>query len=166
MIHAEDIVEDIVKLVQDVGSAPYFMLGDPLTLSNTLVRVKSTAAKYPVVILIDDVKEELVRDNVAAVDVVASIRLFFMTKANTAWKSDDHMDKAVKPMRLLTEQFQDLIEKDVRVQSIKNVDRHAHTNWGLKVDADGRKKSVFPDWLSGVEMTFDLMVFKAVKIRN
>jgi len=165
MIHTEDIIREVAEGMQQSG-IPRYMFGNPITLSNIVVREKQVHKKYPVIILMEDIKEEVVRSNLSAVDRMAPLQLFFMERADPRWTSVQHMDNAVKPMRELMRDFLQRLEKDFRVHSVENRDSKVHTNWGLKAEVDGQRRSVFPDWLSGLELTVELKIFKEIRCRR
>lgn len=165
MIHVEEVIREVVESMQ-VNGLPRFMFGSPITLSNIVVMEKQVHRKYPVVILMDDIRQEHTFNAVSPIDKTALVQLFFMDRADPRWTSAEHMEKAVKPMRELMEKFTTLLVKDHRIHSPGNFETRAHTMWGLRVEADGKKKSVFPDWLSGVEMNLGVHVFKSIKCRK
>jgi hypothetical protein len=94
--------------------------------------------------------------------VAAPIRLFFLDQAKKKdWTTDDHYSMVITGMNRVVEAFKDHLFDSFRVVSndteYTTVD---HVNFGEFRDLKGHVQSIFDDYLSGVELSFEIIFRK------
>jgi hypothetical protein len=138
-----------------------FFYGSPLDIMQQVKRFSQDQHKYPAIIAFDNFRE-LKPDNVLSkVERIAELTMYFMDRADAgSWKTTDHIELVVKPMSAKVEAFLKARERHRGVMRPTDVSTNMVTNWGLQVEADGKKKSLFPDFLSGCILEMRLPILK------
>jgi hypothetical protein len=139
----------------------FYFYGSPLDIMQQVKRYSHDQQKYPAIIVFDNFRE-IKPDNVLSkIERIAELTLYFMDRADAgAWKAAEHIEYAVKPMAEKAEAFLEARKRHRGVMRPVDVSTNMITNWGLQVEADGKKKSLFPDFLSGIILEMRLPVLK------
>lgn len=153
-----EILSEINSLMP---SAMHFFYGSPLDIMHQVKRYAQDQQKYPAIIVFDNFRE-LKPDNVLSkVERIADVTMYFMDRADAgSWKTTDHIEKVIQPMSRKVEEFLEARKRHRGVMRPTDVSTNMVTNWGLQVEADGKKKSLFPDFLSGIILEMQLPVLK------
>ncbi len=153
---------DILSEINSLMPVPmFYFYGSPLDIMQQVKRFSQDQQKYPAIIVFDNFRE-LKPDNVLSkVERIAELTMYFMDRADAgSWKTTDHIELAVKPMSAKVEEFLKARERHRGVMRPTDVSTNMVTNWGLQVEADGKKKSLFPDFLSGCILEMRLPILK------
>lgn len=156
----EELIADVVVNLAtelDLDHGPFFFYGSPANISHEMNRTMNANSKYPAIILFNefpvkqgDWKSHFGRE--------ANITLYFMQLAKANWSEAEHINNAISAQSLIADMFIEEIESDKRFGDVDDLTKINRSNWGLLVQNGGSKKSVFPDFLSGVEIKFTLKV--------
>ena len=96
------------------------------------------------------------------VERTVDIRMFFLTTANYEdWKTDEHYDQVIKPMRNLTYNFINVLDKSKIIGKFASYyDLTNHAKFGIYLLRKGAEKRIFNDNYSGVEFKIRLPILK------
>lgn len=157
----EEIIGTVLnQLTTDLDMVLNYYHGSPLAISNNLAKIKDGASKYPCIVLFDEFEEKGETDPTSLFNRTATVNLFFMDVCRKEWTIEEHIENCISPMALIVDQFLSLLDISKyfgRVESYIRVNRSA---WGLYIQSENNKKSVFPDLLSGVELRVTLPIKK------
>lgn len=165
---------DIVTIVKDVsitisGSVlPVLMSFDiylPVYYHGTVIRVIAEMAtdgsnvfeKTPFIYLREILKDKNnSKYNQSPIGKTTALQILILSGCKPEdWETTDHYEKAIRPMRNLTDRLIDAIYKDARISKFEYYETINHVNFGVYVDK-GHTKSIFVDKLSGVELNIEL----------
>jgi len=105
--------------------------------------------------------------SVSPLDRETTLRMFFLTMSDFAnWKTAEHYEMSITPMRNLIENFIDKLEKSPLIGKFEDYETTNHVNFGVYVDAKGHTGSVFVDHLSGIELNITLPFYKQNRTTN
>ena len=100
--------------------------------------------------------------NDESVERTVDIRMFFLTTANYEdWLTNDHYSNVIKPMRNLTYNFINVLEKSKIIGKFASYyDLTNHAKFGIFLLRKGAAKRIFDDNYSGVEFSIRLPILK------
>ncbi len=108
-----------------------------------------------------EIFSERFNEDVDEFERVSDLRLFFLTHANfEEWEIDEFYDNSIKPMQRLVQHFIDTLNKQVRVQQIRDYELTNLSRFGVYVNNKGFESTLFEDKLSGVELRISLELRK------
>ena len=138
----------------------YFFHGTVKETNITLTKRQFDTDKTPLVYLLEIFSERF-NEDVDEFERVSDLRLFFLTHANfEEWEVDDFYANSIKPMQRLTQHFIDTLNKQVRVQQIRDYELTNLSRFGVYVNNKGFESTLFEDKLSGVELRISLELRK------
>ncbi|MDY0215019.1 MAG: hypothetical protein RBS24_05890 [Bacilli bacterium] len=147
------------ELVSELGldSGPFYYYGSPVSIQSEMSKTMKAGSKYPAIILFNEFQESE-GEKLSHFGRSANITMYFMQLAGKNWSEEEHIDNAVSPMSLIADMFIELIEADKRFGDVDDLKKTHRTNWGLILQQASSKRSVFPDVLSGIEISFTLKI--------
>lgn len=132
---------------------PKAFVGTPKDVNN---RLTSATDKYPFVwLLMPFVQEQGDSDQSYT---TFDVRLFFLTPVGDD-QTGDTTDANVAIMDRLADAFLEAFEDLPNVKEYRNVTKVAHTKFGQQADG-GAQQSILDDILAGIELRFNLDLFK------
>ena len=138
----------------------HFFHGTVKETNITLTKRQFDTQKTPLVYLLEIFSERF-NEDVDEFERVSDLRLFFLTHANfEAWEIDEFYDNSIKPMQRLVQHFIDTLNKQVRVQQIREYELTNLSRFGVYVNNKGFESTLFEDKLSGVELRISLELRK------
>jgi len=138
----------------------YFFHGTVKETNITLTKRQYDTDKTPLVYLLEIFSERF-NEDVDEFERVSDLRLFFLTHANfEEWEVDDFYANSIKPMQRLVQHFIDTLNKQVRVQQIRDYELTNLSRFGVYVNNKGFEATLFEDKLSGVELRISLELRK------
>jgi hypothetical protein len=138
----------------------HFFHGTVKETNITLTKRQFDTQKTPLVYLLEIFSERF-NEDVDEFERVSDLRLFFLTHANfEEWEVDDFYANSIKPMQRLTQHFIDTLNKQVRVQQIRDYELTNLSRFGVYVNNKGFESTLFEDKLSGVELRISLELRK------
>ena len=138
----------------------YFFHGTVKETNITLTKRQFDTDKTPLVYLLEIFSERF-NEDVDEFERVSDLRLFFLTHANFEdWEVDDFYTNSIKPMQRLAQHFIDTLNKQVRVQQIREYELTNLSRFGVYVNNKGFESTLFEDKLSGVELRISLELRK------
>ncbi|MFZ9893506.1 MAG: hypothetical protein ACO3FO_06995 [Candidatus Nanopelagicaceae bacterium] len=138
----------------------YFFHGTVKETNITLTKRQFDTDKTPLVYLLEIFSERF-NEDVDEFERVSDLRLFFLTHANfEEWEVDDFYANSIKPMQRLVQHFIDTLNKQVRVQQIRDYELTNLSRFGVYVNNKGFEATLFEDKLSGVELRISLELRK------
>jgi len=138
----------------------YFFHGTVKETNITLTKRQFDTDKIPLVYLLE-VFSERFNEDYDEFERVSDLRLFFLTHADFEnWEVDDFYSNSIKPMQRLTQHFIDTLNKQVRVQQIRDYELTNLSRFGVYVNNKGFEATLFEDKLSGVELRISLELRK------
>ncbi|MFA7059113.1 MAG: hypothetical protein EOM59_13510 [Clostridia bacterium] len=150
------VVEQLASELED-GHKPFYFYGSPVSIQSEMVKTMNASGKYPAIILFNEFQETK-GETMSHFGRSANITLYFMQNAGKNWSEKKHIDNAVIPMNSIADLFIELIEADKRFGDVDDLKKTHRTNWGLILQQASSKRSVFPDVLSGIEISFTLKI--------
>ena len=138
----------------------HFFHGTVKETNITLTKRQFDTQKTPLVYLLEIFSERF-NEDVDEFERVSDLRLFFLTHANFEdWEIDEFYDNSIKPMQRLVQHFIDTLNKQVRVQQIRDYELTNLSRFGVYVNNKGFESTLFEDKLSGVELRISLELRK------
>jgi len=138
----------------------YFFHGTVKETNITLTKRQFDTDKTPLVYLLEIFSERF-NDDIDEFERVSDLRLFFLTHADFEnWEVDDFYANSIKPMQRLVQHFIDTLNKQVRVQQIRDYELTNLSRFGVYVNNKGFESTLFEDKLSGVELRISLELRK------
>jgi hypothetical protein len=142
---------------------PYFLHGTPYATNKELNKL----TKYPIVYLLEILKEQIPTNVDSAFETIPTVRLFFLDEANfKSWDTNQLYSNVVTPQR----NFCDYVFANIKNSKLfglpSNVEITSYAKFGQYLDNKGSVNSLFDKTLSGVELKIDLPIFKKCKNKN
>jgi hypothetical protein len=156
------ITEKLIGSVIDgltEATRPYYYYGSPISVNQMMSKIKNASEKYPAAILFNEFTETKA-GVLSLFDRSAELTMYFMDKVGNTWSEVQHITFAVEPLESLVSEFISAIEADPRFGDVDDLETITRTNWGLLVKQQSTERSVFPDFLSGVQINFTLKIKK------
>jgi len=145
-------------------SAPSFFFGTTMAVNQELSRITETSDKLPLVYLFEVFEETFTNDSNSRNDRTSPLRMFFLGPADfTNWKTADHHENAIKPMRNLAYDFIDYVTaRSKEFGDVNEFRPKDHVKFGVFTDNKGHTNSLFNEKLSGVELRVNLPIRKSI----
>jgi len=148
---------------QWIAEAPYFYSGTPIAIDSILKQIQNGSKKYPVIVLFETIRQNIINDNTKATGINADVNLFFMDNANFKdWLTEDHYENVIEPMQEYLDEFIAACNKSIYINEYEfdkyNIINHA--KWGIYVEEKGKVRSIFTDELSGIELQMTLPIMR------
>jgi len=123
--------------------------------------------KTPLVYLVEILQDRFY-PNDELIERTVDLRMFFLTTADyDQWKTNDHYEKAIKPMRNLTYNFIETLEKSKIIGKFAEYyDLINHAKFGIFILRKGATNRIFDDNYSGVEFKVRLPILKDLTCVN
>lgn len=94
---------------------------------------------------------------VSPFDKETSLQIYFLTQSKLHdWKTTDHYEKSIYPMANLVNNFINTLYNSKHIGRFEDYETINHVNFGVYVTDKGNTKSIFSDYLSGVELNITL----------
>lgn len=141
-----------------VAPNPFYFHGTPIA-TNTHINGEEDSDKVPMIYLAEILREKdlavtkpLVRES--------ELRLFFLDNADfDRWDTDDHYSKRLVGLNNLVDAFIDsALEYPRFFLDDTDFTRVNHAKWGIYKDNKGHESRIFDDDLTGVELSFTLLL--------
>ena len=117
--------------------------------------------RYPMVYLMEVIRDRFFNLEENIVDRESSFKLFFLLRTNeNDWCTDEHYDRAIKPMRNMLYKFIDVLNNNENIGEIDSYSAINRAKFGVYSTDSGHTKRVFTDQTSGVELGIDLPILK------
>jgi len=144
------------------GAKPFFFHGTPIATGNELSLILESGSKLPMVYLLEIITDTLDRNPESSIERTTQVNLFFLDEANFGdWDTDEHYSQAVIPMMNYAEAFLDYLDNAPLVGVIDTAPMTYHAKFGLEIRTNsGHVKNLFPEELSGVQVTITLPLLK------
>lgn len=143
---------------------PKFFHGTPKKIQEELSGIKKGQDKTPVFLLHEIVRENnLSRNFESVLEKEVDVQLFIMDTAKfKEWKTDDHYNVCIVPMRSLLELFVDEIIKDKKNFDTEELEFEVipRANFGTFVDQRGYDRQLYTDYFSGNQLNITLKIRK------
>jgi hypothetical protein len=140
--------------------APYFLHGTPYATNKKLNKVTN----YPLVYLLEIIKEQIPTNPDSAFETIPTIRLFFLDEANfSSWDTNQLYSNVVTPQRNYCDFVLNEIKKSKLFGTPTNAEITSYAKFGQYVDNKGVVNSIFDKTLSGVELKIDLPIVRNCK---
>jgi len=147
--------------------SPYYFHGTVIKVKDDMKAPQGSEnlfSRTPFVYLKEIIKDTNFRKRSGSVlNRTTDLQIFFLTQAKFKdWKTVDHYEKSIAPMRNLVDMFIKALEKNVLIGDFaKTSDTTTpHVNFGVYVDSKGHTQSIFVDQLSGIELEITLPIRK------
>jgi hypothetical protein len=140
---------------------PYYYHNTIIAQNEELNQVSNSWDKFPMIYLHEITRERF--DNVvdSSIDRESDCDLYFMIDSNIEdWKTSDHYEKAIRPMRSLMFSFLNALEKANNVGIIQNFEVFDHARWGIYITMKGHPDRLFRDDLSGTQLRITIPLLK------
>jgi hypothetical protein len=145
--------------------APYYLHGRFIAIDSQLNQIQNGYAKYPLIYLAENFTSTIDRDPINNVGETAQCSFFFMKPAKYEdWLTVDHYENVIKAMKVLANQFIDLLKANQFIQydEFTTDDFIRHPKWGLTIEGKGSPKNLFSDNLSGIEVRMNVPILKSI----
>jgi hypothetical protein len=143
---------------------PKFFHGTPKAIQTELSAIKKGQDKTPVFLLHEIVRENNQSRNFESVlEKEVDVQLFIMDTAKfKEWKTDDHYNVCIVPMRRLLELFVDEMIKDTKNFDTEELEFEVipRANFGTFVDQRGYDRQLYTDYFSGNQLNITLKIRK------
>jgi hypothetical protein len=140
----------------------FYFHGTAYATNSHLNRLKSSD-KVPMAYLHEIIRQKDEGRNGSTVS--APIRLFFLDQANKKdWTTDDHYSNVITGLERVVQAFKEHLFDVARV--VTNEVEYTtinHVNFGEFRDLKGHVQSIFDDDLTGVELSFEIVLKKCCK---
>lgn len=138
-----------------------YLHGTPSSVNNEYLLIQSRQKKKtPFIWLLESYEDELPGGD-SAIELIFSLRLFFMEGSIDDKSNDDQHTLYIKPMRRLAQLFIDVVENDFAYKRPTNTRIKPRARFGVEVSNKGNTKHILDDALSGVEMSITLELLDA-----
>ena len=144
----------------------FFVNGTPLKVNGDNIHTPLDV-KYPMVYVYELLREVVHRDNSPYLITAPGLRMFLLDDSNlNEWSQSDHLEKRVRGInRLFNRIVRDLKNDGCCFYTEEtDIERIVEVNWGRYVDSKGHTKTIFNENTSGIEIKFDLVIFKNCNI--
>lgn len=136
---------------------PYFAHGTPYAVNVELDR----HIEYPLVYLLEIVREEIPSDLDSRFETIPTLRLFFLDEANFKdWDTDELYSNVVALQR----DYCNFVLKNIKKSKVfglpTNIEITSFAKFGVYQNEKGVLNSLFNKQLSGVELRIDLPIVK------
>jgi len=133
-----------------------------VTDTNGELNLKTTNSdKVPLAYLLEPFEETYYGIN-SQLDRSSTIRMFFLDEANfSGWKTDEHYENVVNPMREMVNYFVDEVaNKTSWINEIEEFSTTDRVRFGVYVSEKGNEKTIFDSHLTGIELRITLDIRK------
>jgi hypothetical protein len=147
---------------------PYhYFHGKAVETNAELDMIDDSDLKTPLVYLVEILQDRFY-PNDELVERTVDIRMFFLTTANyDEWLTNEHYDKAIKPMRNLVYKFIETLDKSKIIgRFAEYYDLINHAKFGIFILRKGATNRIFDDNYSGVEFKMRLPILKDLTCSN
>lgn len=143
---------------------PYFFHGTPIDTTNVLSTILDSSQKYPMIYLLEIIKDKFIADKSSIIDRESNLNIFFLAEANFQdWDVDQHYSDAIIPMMNLCSNFIDYLKKHPDIGTISDFEVIYHAKFGMQLkEASGHVKNLFNDNTSGVQLRVTLPIKKTL----
>lgn len=156
-------VNDVVE-----GSVPFYFHGTPMATGSEITRILNSVNKLPMIYLLEIITD--IKDNTpdSIIDRRSNVLLFFLDEANFGdWDTDQHYSEAIVPMMNYAELFVKYLENNSNIGVIDSYELTYHAKFGLNIKTNGgHVQNLFPDKLSGVQLSITLPIRKGLICEN
>ena len=136
---------------------PFYFHGTPTMINQHLTNIVDDRNKFPMVYLLEILRENFDNDPVSAIDRVSDVTLFFMDISRyEQWTTDQHYANAINPMRNLAQSFVDSVNNANGVGKFTNYTIIPWANFGINSIFKGNDTPIFNEKISGVELQVSL----------
>lgn len=147
---------------------PYhYFHGKAVETNAELDMIDDAELKTPLVYLVEILQDRFY-PNDELIERTVDIRMFFLTTANyDEWLTNEHYDKAIKPMRNLVYKFIETLDKSKIIgRFAEYYDLINHAKFGIFILRKGATNRIFDDNYSGVEFKMRLPILKDLTCSN
>lgn len=138
--------------------------GTIIATKQELELIKFTKDKFPMVYLLETLRDEFNNDLDNPIDRTSFLRMFFLTETDEEnWDTNQHYNYAIVPMRNALYQFVDTLDKSNLINQFDSYEAINHAKFGVNMQEKGHTKRIFNDKLSGVELQINLPIRKSSK---
>lgn len=135
--------------------------GTVMATTAELDKKKFDTEKFPMVYLLEVIRDDFNNKIEDRIDRISSLRMFFLTNTDEEnWLTDDQYRLAIKPMRNMVYEFIELIDNNEEIGDIDDYRAINHARFGVYSTDKGHTRRVFNDQTSGTELVVDLPVIK------
>ena len=148
----------VLPNVEEFNAYPvYYFHGTVIKLQDDMNAQKDASVlstRMPFIYLREQLKDKrFTKYSDSPLGKLSDLVLLFLTESKYQdWKTVDHYEKAIAPMRNLTDMFIEAVNKSVLVRKFKEYDTINHVNFGVYSTNRGSKQALFTDQLSGIEL--------------
>ena len=120
--------------------------------------------KFPMVYLLETLSDDFDDDPESITDRNSSIRLFFLSETTKGddWNTNQHYEFSIKPMRNMVYLFVNHLRNSNKVGEFDTYTATNHAKFGVNVSDSGHTQRIFNADLSGVELSINLPLLKAL----
>jgi len=136
-----------------------YYYGTVIATSNELDKVKLDTNKFPMVYLLEVIRDDFNNLEEDRIDRNSDFKVFFLVNTDEEnWLTADHYRMAIKPMRNMVYQFIDELNNNKNIGEFSNFTAINHVKFGVYTTDKGHTRRVFNDKTSGVEVRLDLPI--------
>jgi hypothetical protein len=160
IVYESGVAPVVNQLIQ--GSTPFYFHGTPMATGSEITRILESENKLPMVYLLEIITDEFNNEVDSIIDRNSTVNIFFLDEANFSdWDTDQHYSEAVVPMANYAKLFVDYLTDNKNIGVINNYSMAYHAKFGLNIRTNsGHIQNLFPDKLSGVQLTITLPIRK------
>lgn len=138
----------------------FFYHGTILATRSELHREPSYMDKYPMLYMLERIRERFIEDDESTIEREVDLQLFFLALSDPEqWDTDDHYTRVIKPMKNAALRFVDACKEATNVESISDYTIIPHAKFGEYLDK-GTVKKIFDESSGGVELQIQIRFMK------
>lgn len=142
---------------------PFYIHGSLLAANTELNKIIDADEKLPMVYLFESFSEERVFNKKSPIQRNVRTSLYVLDSADfNNWLTDDHYEKAVKPMDNLAELIVETIDKDGKYGFVDTYNITPMVRFG-QITENGNTKLLFDEFASGVLLEITIPIMKPIK---
>jgi len=153
---------DLSSITEINLNSLYYHHGTAMATKSYLDNEKvPTWNKYPLVYLLEVLRDRFNNNENLRLDRTSRLRLFFLSETDEDnWNTDQHYEYSIKPMRNVLYNFIDSLNNNAEIGKFDNYEAINHSKFGVYESDKGHTRRIFSDKLSGVELIIDLPILK------
>lgn len=138
--------------------------GTVIATKAELDKQKLSSNKFPMVYFLETFSDDFDEVASSAIDRNSSVRLFFLSETTKGdeWNTNQHYDFSIKPMRNMVYQFVNHLRGSNKIGKFDTYTATNHAKFGVNVSDSGHTQRIFNADLSGVELSINLPIRKAL----
>lgn len=138
-----------------------YLHGTAIATKGYLDRENTSEKKYPLVYLLEVLRDKFNEDENLHLDRTSRLRLFFLSETDeNNWDTDEHYEFSIKPMRNVVYNFIESLKLNRKIGKFDGWEAINHAKFGVYISDKGHTRRMFSDNLSGVELIIDLPILK------